>query len=501
MTLSQFEQVKKMEQKHNAVEIVGPYWPINARITTEYHSYGPTEDALVMTEIRGCEQQRHLDQQNSAVQVEVVYVIDTSGSMRNVISLVNSALKFICQSTPDKQKMSIITFNEEAVEYWKMTIMNGHAKQQLCNRQAIEAYGYTNISQGIYKGLSQFSPVPTNGSDKIQRILVLLSDGEATHGPRKCNEILQVCQRHPVFPAVQIHTIAMGTDVDQVLLSTLATETRGTMYLVKTADELPKVLGECLGAFMTLIASHVTVELESETSRLNTTTTTNPTESGSGSGSGSTERQMESCSTIASSIISNSQMEFKLGALYEGEQRNILVKVPAIVPSVVVRIRYMDAATGELCTLERRLIILRTLSSDALSNRHRDRDVAAQLLRVDGQRLFNECAHNNNTNGLAEFKQRIVADGLQDHLVAQCLLQDVDKLLEVFGDNDVEQSPQFELNLSQRSVSHNSGSNRRDYQLACVAAQTSLGSQTTPLRPIKLRRQMSEQCSQFSQQK
>ena len=249
----------------SVIEIKGVFYPVGVQIATEYKRYGPDEHAVAMVEVRGTPTTASTQRKSRAAlaSVEVVYVIDRSGSMREVMPIVNAALKFLCQSTPESHSVSIVMFNEEATVYWPMTKMTPTAKQQLRSRVEPQAENYTNIAQGLHLGLSQFSE---NRDPNHHQFMILLSDGVATMGPDSADKILEICQGHPAFGHVHIMTLALGADVDRDLLTTLASKTHGKMYFVRTEDQLPTVLGDCLGTLLTIGVARLSVEFEAEQS-------------------------------------------------------------------------------------------------------------------------------------------------------------------------------------------------------------------------------------------
>jgi Mg-chelatase subunit ChlD len=473
----------------NAIEVKDDAYPVLVRIVSEYASYGHDENALAMVEVRG--QLIRPVNTLTGIQVEVVYVIDTSGSMDASIDIVNSALQFVCQSTPEHYSVSIITFNEEAFQYWTMSKMTSVVKQQLNNRTPLKAEGYTNIAQGLYQGMSQFtSPRSASEHDNIQRIMVLLSDGQPTHGPRSLTDILQVCRRHPTFAHVQIITIAMGTEVDRQLLTQLSMHNNGKMYFVQTVDELPRAFGDCLGTLLTLSASRMIIEIQAEQSiddlRVASTST------------------ITSRSTIQYESSSQRQLTFNVGALYEGEQRNVLLDIPACVPSIVVSIRFIDAATGEPCTIERRFIIPRNDTTTIVAQpRIRNQDVAIQLLRTEGQRIVTQCANSGQNDGLEALSERIRREGLEEHPVGKCLLDDIQCLQALFRqaqeelvvnvNSEVDELPLLSQCLQPRSVS------MANYVMACATTSVGMATQSPASGTTALRRQLSSECILFSQ--
>lgn len=464
------------------IDVTGADYYVQLKIATEYATYAADEREPVktMVEVRGLS-----SNSASTAPFEVVYVIDASGSMQDAMATVNAAMQFVCQSTPEHHSVAVVTFADEAAVYWPMTRMTAPAKQQLKSRLPPTAHGMTNLAQALYQGMTQFS-APASG-DVTQRFLVLLSDGMPTVGPASSSAILDVCRRHPQFENVQIMTMALGNDVDATLLSELSLKSRGKMYYIKSTDQLPVAFGDCLGTLLTLSASRLSIQIEVERDL------TAPS------------CQPRSLSTAIETVsLSARQIDFVIGSLYEGEQRNVLVEVPADTDSFIVRVRYIELATGVPQTLERRMIVARGTARTG-----RNADVAVQLLRVEGQHVITNCARTGTDQGLRELEQRIHSQGLQEHPIGRCLLLDIRNLLDVFAQSQ-EQTSDFHSNIEIVETSLRSRGPRRavtlsasdrTFEMACTNTSTGLATgNNNTLRIPSLRRALSEACaSQASQ--
>jgi Mg-chelatase subunit ChlD len=449
----------------NQVSASGLHFPVGLKLCTQFATYGPEETAAAMVEVIAA---ADAPQRGPRLPLEVVYVIDISGSMNSNMDVLNAALQFLCQSTPEHHAISIVVFNSEASVYWPLSKMTSSAKQQLRSKQPLKAEGYTNIAAGVYQGLNQFStPAERKETDNkqeekqdlTQRFLVLLSDGLPTHGPNTSDDILTVLQRHPMFSAMQIIAMAIGSETDRDLLSRLALQSQGKLYFVQHLDQLPAALGDCLGSFMSVVASRLSVEIEAEEVRGRDAPP--PTRQSSTS-------CMQSRSTMTSQQVDQQRLAFQLGSLYFGEQRSILIDIPAPFTGFVARIRYLDAATGNPVTVERRLNIPRG-NQVPEGQRVEAVDVGVQLLRTEGQQIITRCAESQEAEELEVFEKKLLEGPYAQHPVVKCLLVDIRRLLDLHQEA---QSAQMGLSrVGSRQVTGNA------YSTACASAGVTLATQ------------------------
>jgi len=491
---------------NNVVEVVGPWYPVEVKLATQYSLYGKTENAVGLVEVKGTV--GAAPQNGGTVPVEVVYVVDKSGSMgdseKPAMPILNAALEFVGQSTPIHHKVGIVAFNGNATVHWPLTKMTPEAKQLLKAKQRLVAEGYTNIASALYQGLCQFTARPDSG-DNVQRTIVLLSDGTPTQGPRTLEEIMQTLQRHPLLPHVHIFTMCMGTDVDRKLMSDLALRTNGKMYFVQNVDQLPSAFGDCLGTLLTLSASNLAIEIEAEQEEKKCSVAPLPQASA-----------LRSRSAAVPSHLDQSRIEFNLGSIYQGEQRDVLVDFPPRCPGFIVRVRFLDVNTGEPTTIERRINIPRVDSDTVPSSRVECADVGIQLMRTEGQQTITRCADSGTTEGLTALRDKIMQGPYAAHPVAVCLLADITRLLDLYAsavameececEEEEEDGQVHELFASMAAPRMQRSFTQRPqnaaYRLACATTSVSMRTQqndrTSSVGVPDLRRNLSDECTQYS---
>ncbi|XP_053329828.1 inter-alpha-trypsin inhibitor heavy chain H6 [Spea bombifrons] len=169
-----------------------------------------------------------------AIQKNVVFVIDVSGSMFGTkISQTKSAMHVILNDLHRDDFFNIITFSDD-VQVWKpgrsiqASAQNIKSAKEYVNK--IEADGWTDINAALLAAaaiFNQTSPKQEKGFTK-QRIplIIFLTDGEATSGVTSTTKILKNAHK-AMGGTISLFCLAFGEDADYNLMRRLSLENRG----------------------------------------------------------------------------------------------------------------------------------------------------------------------------------------------------------------------------------------------------------------------------------
>ena len=118
------------------------------------------------------------DQKDKIKGVDLIFVVDTSGSMGgDRITLVKQSLNYVANLMDDTDNMALIRFDNNAYLINGLTQMTPQNKVKIINNiNSLRAYGGTNIYAGLEIGLKQIIKDYSN-AERICSI-VLLSDGQ-----------------------------------------------------------------------------------------------------------------------------------------------------------------------------------------------------------------------------------------------------------------------------------------------------------------------------------
>ena len=169
-------------------------------------------------------------------------------------------------------------------------------------------------------------------------------------------------------------------------------------------------------------------------------------------------------------------------------------------------LEYRDAVSGNVVELKKQIQIPRLANNNVttLPTRIRNMDVAAQILRLKGQRIVNACADHRNNNGLQELEEEILQEHLQEHPVGKFLLQDIRRLQTLFHEDVLLHTNTLhtDVGLAQPRLAHCPSllppTSLNRYSTACASAgsRNHLGYRPESFTP--LRRQISDECTQYS---
>ncbi|MBX7191023.1 MAG: VWA domain-containing protein [Sandaracinaceae bacterium] len=168
---------------------------------------------------------------------DLVIVVDVSGSMNEAgkITAVRHALARMLESLDPADRVSIVTFSDEAHEALPMTSVASARPVILEAIERLYADGGTNIEAGLSKAVEL-----ARRARSTDTRVVFLSDGMATVGRTSHEEILRA-----VAPLSGMHvpltTIGVGDAIDFELLEDLARDHGGAFHFVDQPAEVERV--------------------------------------------------------------------------------------------------------------------------------------------------------------------------------------------------------------------------------------------------------------------
>ncbi|MEM7007873.1 MAG: VWA domain-containing protein [Thermodesulfobacteriota bacterium] len=233
--------------------------------------------------------------------VNLAIVIDRSGSMsdKGKISYAKKAAKEIINRLQASDRLSIIAYSTEVQVLFPI--------QPLSNKDAaisavdsLYPTNSTNLSGGLIYGISQLESVSRAGY--INRV-ILLSDGLANEGITDIGELSRISSIASE-KNIQITTMGLGLDYDENLLLCIAQYGAGNYYFIESPNQLAAIFQKEFGQLSTTIAKSPTI-----------TITLEPGVS------------IEQIYGYSYSSSSDEKIKIKLGDMFAGQQRDILIKV------------------------------------------------------------------------------------------------------------------------------------------------------------------------------
>ncbi|HZK51062.1 MAG TPA: VWA domain-containing protein, partial [Actinomycetota bacterium] len=161
--------------------------------------------------------------EESATGVDVVLVVDTSGSIEDALESAISAAKSFVAKLPEAARIGVVSFSDSSKIERRLTLDRGAV---LASLEALEAGGETALYDGVDTALGLFS-------GDSQRNIVLLSDGGDTASGSTLTQMTSAASAEDTA----IHSIALNTpETDRDALRSLARSSRGTYSSAATAN-------------------------------------------------------------------------------------------------------------------------------------------------------------------------------------------------------------------------------------------------------------------------
>lgn len=192
---------------------------------------------------------RLVAEEADTVPKDVVYVLDTSGSMGGVkIEQAKAALKQGLSMLRPGDRFGIVAFSGEARRFrrdvtgWPSIDLVEPTEE--VRRDAVrwidaqDARGGTALEDGLRTALAM-------GAPGRLFLVVLLTDGRPTIGFTGMNEILESARRSNVANA-RVYTFGVGEDLDVTLLDRIAEETGGQRHYIAPHEEIGRAVTDFL---------------------------------------------------------------------------------------------------------------------------------------------------------------------------------------------------------------------------------------------------------------
>lgn len=195
-------------------------------------------------------------QAEALVAQDVLFVLDTSGSMRgSKLEQAKRAAKYVLEHLNPRDRFNIISFNTSTSHYAGGLRSSSEAGQARAFVDALQATGSTHIVRALEEALAQ------TASDRPQ-IVLFLTDGLPTEGETRTEKILERVSK-VVKPNVRIFCFGVGYDVNTVLLDMLAQSNRGATVYVRPEEDIEGAVSSLFEKISKPVLSDVTLDFGS----------------------------------------------------------------------------------------------------------------------------------------------------------------------------------------------------------------------------------------------
>lgn len=195
------------------------------------------------------------------VGVDIVFIVEASGAMRGgKLGTIKEALRFIVAQLTDKDRVSLLSYNEYATFICPLTVCTASGKSAIhAGINLLSAKGEANMVSGLHTGLE----VLMHRRQRNAITAICLLSGGRDKQPRADIRALEEIAIHNemAYGPYAIHTFGLGTQHDAKALSAIASA-NGCYNYVKDNRDLIAAFGKCLGGLMSTFADSISMQLQ-----------------------------------------------------------------------------------------------------------------------------------------------------------------------------------------------------------------------------------------------
>lgn len=288
--------------------------------------------------------------QNSRAPVDLVTVLDVSGSMAGTkLALLKRAMGFVIENLGPSDRLSVIAFSSTARRLFPLRQMTDTGRQQALQAvNSLISNGGTNIAEGLKKGAKVL--VDRKWKNPVCSI-ILLSDGQDTytvgvpagsHAQTRYQSLLPISTRRNNGEGLQIpvHAFGFGADHDAASMHSISEISGGTFSFIEAEGVIQDAFAQCIGGLLSVVVQELQVRVQC----------VHPT----------LELSSIKAGSYQTSTLSDRRIGFiDVGDMYAEEERNFLVTINIPVGCsnddmtlLKFRCAYKDPVTKEMLTME-----------------------------------------------------------------------------------------------------------------------------------------------------
>ena len=204
------------------------------------------------------------DQKEKTNGVDLICVVDVSGSMRNYnrMNLAKESLKYLVNVMNKDDRLAIVPFNDKVSTKPNFIEMeDGNKEKVIKTIDSLVARGGTNIYAGLKSALDLINDSYTSG-EKVASI-ILLSDGEDNYKNADLNFKNYIKSQTKQDFAFTLHTLGYGDKHDANLMRKLSLIRDGGYFFIRYLSTVNSAILEIYGSLSTNLKVNVELEFTS----------------------------------------------------------------------------------------------------------------------------------------------------------------------------------------------------------------------------------------------
>ncbi len=234
--------------------------------------------------------------------VNLVLVIDRSGSMSEAgkMEYAKEAAKRIISGLGSSDRIGIVAYSTEVELIYPIQFLKD--KQSVLSVvDSLYPTDSTNLSGGLTSGIDQLKSLTSEGF--VNRV-ILLSDGLANVGITDIGELGRIASR-AAEKGVHITTMGLGLNYDENLMMNIAEHGAGNYYFIESPTQLTRIFEKEFGQILATVAKDSVIYL-----------------------SLAPGVQIKNIYGYTHTV-KDGKVQIRLGDIYSGQERNLLIKVNA----------------------------------------------------------------------------------------------------------------------------------------------------------------------------
>ncbi|GFZ12805.1 zinc finger (C3HC4-type RING finger) family protein [Actinidia rufa] len=210
--------------------------------------------------------------QNSRASIDLVAVLDVSGSMAGTkLALLKRAMGFVIQHLGPSDRLSVIAFSSTARRLFPLHRMTDAGRQEALQAvNGLISNGGTNIADGLKKG----AKVMTDRKWKNPvGSIILLSDGQDTHTVNCTGGSRPQSDYQSLLPFsvhwngstglhIPVHAFGFGEDHDSDLMHSISESSGGTFSFIEAESFIQDAFAQCIGGLLSVVVQELQVRVE-----------------------------------------------------------------------------------------------------------------------------------------------------------------------------------------------------------------------------------------------
>ncbi|CAK64168.1 unnamed protein product (macronuclear) [Paramecium tetraurelia] len=367
--------------------------------------------------IKALDQAVTQNQKNQRVGVDLICLIDISGSMIGVkIEMVKASLIVLLQFLGDNDRLQLITFDNDAHRLTPLKTVTNQNKSYFTQIiKQIKANGGNRISEATKMAFYQLkSRKYINNVTSV----FLLSDGVDYTYPEVKNQIQTV---NEVFT---LHTFGFGEDHDAQMMTQLCNLKSGSFYFVQDVTLLDEFFADALGGLISVVGEQLEITLSSSAPPPYQDIQISKTYGNMW------QKKGNQYYITQPQIASGSRKDYvfelalpKFEGKIEDNHRNVKV-IEAV-------LKIKDPINGAIITKQTSLTLTFFNQDEQINQNESDIDVYAQYYRVKGTEVIDDarkaCEQNKNEDAQKLIDNMLIQIQKNQNVAAQCtgIIQDL----------------------------------------------------------------------------